>query len=61
MDEELSWEEMLDTKNILLHFMDKAGTWLRAHMESVTVFFFNLKAHPRKLQKNGKGALLIST
>ena len=51
--------EMLDARNILLHFMDKAGTWPRAHMESVAAFFFNLEVHPRKLQKNSKRALIV--
>ena len=59
MDEELSWEEMLDAKNILLHFMDKVGTWPCAHMELIAVFFFNLKVHLRKLQKNGKKVLIV--
>ena len=59
MDEELSWEEMLDARNILLHFMDKAGTWPRAHIEATASFFFNIEVHPRKRQKNGKEALIV--
>ena len=26
-DEDLSWEEMMDAKNIMLHFMAKSGLW----------------------------------
>ncbi|KAF8268163.1 hypothetical protein EI94DRAFT_1800747 [Lactarius quietus] len=59
MDEELSWEEMFNTKNVLLHFMDKSGVWPIAHSECVANFFFNLKVHPRKLQTNGKKALIV--
>ena len=59
MDEDLSWEEMLDARNILLHFMNKAGTWPRAHIESIAAFFFNIEVHPRKQQKNGKKTLIV--
>ena len=59
MEEDLSWEEMLDARNFLLHFMDKAGTWPHTYMESVAAFCFNLEVHLRKLQKNGKRALIV--
>ncbi|KAF8261482.1 hypothetical protein EI94DRAFT_1810214 [Lactarius quietus] len=53
-DEELSWDEMLDAKNIMLHFMNKSGVWLRPHSESIMSFYFNLELHPQKLQLNGR-------
>ena len=58
-DEDLSWEEMLDAKNTMLHFMAKSGLWPSAHAESIAAFFLNLELHPRKLQKNGKKALMV--
>jgi hypothetical protein len=57
-DEDLSWEEMLDAKNIMLHFMAKSGLWPAAHTMSIAMFFVNLDCHPRKSQKNRKKALL---
>ncbi|KAF8264643.1 hypothetical protein EI94DRAFT_1438289, partial [Lactarius quietus] len=57
-DEELSWDEMLDAKNVMLHFMNKSGVWLRPHSESIMSFYFNLELHPRKLQLNGRRALI---
>ncbi|KAF8265902.1 hypothetical protein EI94DRAFT_1702132 [Lactarius quietus] len=59
MDKELSWEEMFDAKNILLHFMDKSRVWPIAHSECVANSFINLKVHLRKLQMNGKKALIV--
>jgi hypothetical protein len=58
-DEELSWEEMLDAKNTMLHFMGKSGNWPAAHAESIAAFFLNLEWHPRRLQTNGKKALMV--
>ncbi|KAN0136318.1 hypothetical protein V8E53_005923 [Lactarius tabidus] len=52
-DEDLSWEEMLDAKNLMLHFMGKSGVW------PIASFFINIKCHPRKSQKNGKRALML--
>jgi hypothetical protein len=57
-NKDLSWEEMLDAKNIMLHFMAKSGLWPAAHAMSIAMFFVNLDCHPRKSQKNGKKALL---
>ncbi|KAF8261598.1 hypothetical protein EI94DRAFT_1605801, partial [Lactarius quietus] len=57
-DEELSWEEMLDAKNIMLHLMNKSGVWPRPHSESITSFYFNLELHPRKLQLNSRRAMI---
>ena len=58
-DEELSWEEMLDAKNTMLHFMGKSGNWPAAHAELIAAFFLNLEWHPRRLQTNGKKALMV--
>ena len=58
-DEELSWEEMMDAKNIVLHFMAKSGTWQAEHTVCVATFYVNLDCHQRKEQKNGKQALLL--
>ena len=56
-DEELSWEEMLNAKNTMLHFMAKYN-WPLAHAESIAAFSVALELHPQRLQPNGKKALL---
>ncbi len=58
-DEDLSWEEMLDAKNTMLHFMAKSGVWPVTHAESLAAFFVALELHPRKIQPNGKRALIV--
>ena len=58
-DDYISWEDMIDGKNIMLHFMAKSGLWLDAHAASIVAFFFELEHHQRKDQKNGKLALLL--
>ena len=58
-DEDLSWEEMLDAKNTMLHFMAKSRLWPAAHAEAIAAFFLNIELHPRKAQKNGKRALML--
>ena len=58
-DEDLSWEEMMDAKNVMLHFMGKSGAWQAEHTLCITTFFVNLDCHLRKGQKNGKLALLL--
>ncbi|KAN0141841.1 hypothetical protein V8E53_000303, partial [Lactarius tabidus] len=58
-DEDLSWEEMLNAKNVMLHFMGKSGVWPIAHATSIASFFINIECHPRKSQKNGKRALML--
>ncbi|KAF8261334.1 hypothetical protein EI94DRAFT_1481599, partial [Lactarius quietus] len=57
-DKELSWEEVFDAKNVMLHFMNKSGVWPCPHSESIASFYFNLELHPRKLQLNGRCALI---
>ena len=58
-DEDIGWEDMIDGKNIMLHFMAKSGLWPDAHAASTAAFFFELEHHQRKDQKNGKLALLL--
>jgi hypothetical protein len=58
-NEELSWEEMMDAKNMMLHFMVKSGLWQNKHTLSIVSFYVNLNCHPRKGQKNRKRALLL--
>jgi hypothetical protein len=58
-DEDLSWEEMWDAKNTLLHFMALSGVWPAEHAESLAAFFVALDLHPRKQQMNGKQALVM--
>ena len=58
-DEDLSWEEMMDAKNVMLHFMAKSGVWQDEHATALATFYINLDYHQRKEQKNGKSALLL--
>ena len=58
-DEDISWEDMLDAKNVMLHFMAKSGQWEDAHATSIASFFYNPETHQRKDQKNGKRTLLL--
>ena len=58
-DEDLSWEEMWDMKNTLLHFMALSGVWPAEHTEPLAAFFVTLDLHPRKQQLNGKQALVM--
>ncbi|KAF8257290.1 hypothetical protein EI94DRAFT_1818369 [Lactarius quietus] len=58
-DEDLSWEEMLDTKNMMLQFMEMSGLWPALHAEAISGFFLNLELHPRKQKPNGKRTLLL--
>ena len=58
-DKDISWEDMLDAKNVILHFMAKSCQWEDAHATSIASFFYNLETHQRKDQKNGKRTLLL--
>ena len=58
-DKDISWEDMLDAKNVMLHFMAKSRQWEDAHTTSIASFFYNLETHQRKDQKNGKRTLLL--
>ena len=55
----LSWEEMFDTKNTMLHFMAQSKNWPRLHMEALAAFFVALELHPRRQHPNGKKALIM--
>ncbi|KAH8978588.1 hypothetical protein EDB92DRAFT_1807283 [Lactarius akahatsu] len=58
-NEDLSWEEMLQGKNVMLRFMAKSTTWPQAHAQSLAAFFVALEWHPRTAQVNSKRALLL--
>ena len=58
-DEDLSWEEMLGAKNMILRFITKSGTWLATHTESLATLYVNLELHPRVLLPNSKQTLLL--
>jgi hypothetical protein len=49
----------MDAKNTMLHFMAQSGVWPVAHAKSLAAFYVALDLHPRKLQLNGKRALLL--
>ena len=58
-DEDLSWEEMLGTKNLMLRVMAKSGVWPVTHVESLALFYANLEMHERAESDLGKRALLL--
>lgn len=58
-DEDLSWEEMLEAKNTMLHFIAQSGLWPKAHVESLAAFYLAIELHPRRLMANGKYSLLL--
>lgn len=57
-DEELSWEEMMQAKNMMLEYIIDSKAWPATHIEALAGFFIALDTHPRALQPNGKQALL---
>ena len=58
-DKDLSWEEMMDAKNIMLHFMAKSWMWQDEHATALATFYINLDCHQWKDQKNGKLTFLL--
>ena len=58
-DEDLSWEEMMDTKNVMLHFMAKSRMWEDEHATALATLYINLDCHQQKDQKNSKLTLLL--
>lgn len=58
-DKDLSWEEMLGAKNIMLRFMAKSGVWPVTHVESLAAFYVNLEMHQRVVLPFGKWVLLL--
>jgi hypothetical protein len=58
-DEDLSWGEMMDAKNTMLHFMAQCEHWPAAHAESIAAFYVALELHPRRRQANGEKVLLM--
>ncbi|KAI9465201.1 hypothetical protein BJY52DRAFT_1209627 [Lactarius psammicola] len=47
-DGDLSWEEMLEAKTVMLHFMAQFGLWPTAHAVTLKAFFVALERHPRR-------------
>lgn len=58
-DEDLSWEEMLGAKNMLLRSMAKSAVWPVTHVESLAAFYVNLEMHERAGTAMGKRVLLL--
>jgi hypothetical protein len=58
-DRDLSWEEMFEAKNTMLHYMGLSGVWPAAHADSLAAFYFELEVHPRRQMPNGKKTLLL--
>ena len=58
-DKDLSWEDMMDAKNVMLHFMAKSMVWQEEHAMALMTFYINLDCHQQKEQKNSKIALLL--
>ncbi|KAH9013021.1 hypothetical protein EDB85DRAFT_2221093 [Lactarius pseudohatsudake] len=58
-DEDLSWLELLEAKNSMLHFIAKSGTWPAENAEALAAFFVVLDVHPIRVQTNGRKALLL--
>ncbi|KAH9021352.1 hypothetical protein EDB85DRAFT_1871917 [Lactarius pseudohatsudake] len=58
-DEELSWNEIMDAKHTMLHFMAQSGVWPAAHLESLAAFFLALELHPRRTQDHGRTVLAL--
>ena len=57
-DEDLSWGEMLQAKNMMLQYIADSKAWTNRHAEALAGFFVALELHPRALQTNGTQALL---
>ena len=44
-NEELSWDEMVITKNKMMDFMNESRTWPPAHVAATMMLFVELKNH----------------
>jgi hypothetical protein len=58
-DEDLSWEEMMEGKNLMLHFMAQSRVWPAVHAKSMAAFFVELDLHPQNRIPNGRKALIL--
>ncbi|KAH9015908.1 hypothetical protein EDB85DRAFT_2209811 [Lactarius pseudohatsudake] len=58
-DEDLSWLELMEAKNSMLHFIAKSGVWPAENAEALAAFFIVLDVHPIRVQTNGRQALLL--
>ena len=48
----------MDAKNTMLNYMALSGVWPDAHAKLVAYMFYALDTHLRKVQPNGKQALV---
>ncbi|KAH9030728.1 hypothetical protein EDB84DRAFT_1439065 [Lactarius hengduanensis] len=55
-DEDLSWLELMEAKNSMLHFIAKSGVWPAENAEALAAFFVVLDVHPIRVQTNGRKA-----
>ena len=58
-NKDLSWVEMLQAKNVMLHFIAKSRAWPATHTEAFAVYYVNLELHPRKSVPFGEQALML--
>ncbi|KAI9434806.1 hypothetical protein H4582DRAFT_1818388 [Lactarius indigo] len=58
-DEDLSWLELMEAKNSMLHFIAKSKAWPPSNAEALAAFFVVLDMHPIRVQTNGRKALLL--
>ncbi|KAH9007886.1 hypothetical protein EDB85DRAFT_1884186 [Lactarius pseudohatsudake] len=58
-DEDLSWDELMDAKHTMLHFMVQSNVWPSAHIESLAAFYIALETHPRRAQDHGRKVLAV--
>ncbi|KAH9035675.1 hypothetical protein EDB85DRAFT_1811141, partial [Lactarius pseudohatsudake] len=57
-NEDLTWDELMEAKNSMLHFIAKSGAWPLANAQSLAAFFVALEVHPIRIQSNGRKVLL---
>ncbi|KAH9024646.1 hypothetical protein EDB83DRAFT_2527076 [Lactarius deliciosus] len=53
-DEDLSWLELLEAKNSMLHFIAKSEAWPTKNAEALAAFFVILDVHLICVQTNGR-------
>ncbi|KAH9021412.1 hypothetical protein EDB85DRAFT_1895680 [Lactarius pseudohatsudake] len=58
-DEDLSWLELMEAKNLMLHFITKSGAWPAENAEALAAFFVVLDVHLICVQTNSRKALLL--
>ncbi|KAI9430105.1 hypothetical protein H4582DRAFT_1824696 [Lactarius indigo] len=58
-NEDLSWLELMEAKNSMLHFIAKSKAWPPSNVEALVAFFVVLDMHPIRVQTNSQKALLL--